>query len=136
VGLSSCFCKYTFFILTIHTAATDDAWIGSAFFFTQYEVKDTAKPYWFFKADIMDGVRTLFRRFGIRIPHYDTEERTLDVLIKPKHPPVTGYRIIVTAAAISFGMTKAMLSYRGQQTAPTTVEWAYGVVVTVMCVVL
>ncbi|RXW15815.1 hypothetical protein EST38_g10038 [Candolleomyces aberdarensis] len=103
-----------------------------AFFLSQYEIKDTAKPYWFFKADMMDGVRTLFRPFGIKIPQYETEERTLDLLIKPKHPPVTGYRIIVTAAAILFGMTKAMLSYRGEQTGPMTVEWAYGIVVTVI----
>jgi hypothetical protein len=108
---------------------------GSAFFLSQYEVKDTAKPWWFFKADMMEGVRTLFRRFRLNIPQYDTEERTLGLLIKPKRPPVTGYRIIVTVAAILFGMTKATLSYGGQQTAPTTIEWAYGVVVTVMCVV-
>ncbi|KAJ2918714.1 hypothetical protein MD484_g1676, partial [Candolleomyces efflorescens] len=107
-----------------------------AFSFTQYEIKDSAKPYWFFRADMMDGVRALVRRFGITVPHYDTEERGLDVLIKPKHPPVTAYRMIVTAAAISFGMAKALLSYHGQQTTPTTVEWAYGVVVTVMCVTL
>ncbi|KAJ2933426.1 hypothetical protein H1R20_g3676, partial [Candolleomyces eurysporus] len=103
-----------------------------AFFLSQYEIKDTAKPYWFFKADMMNGVRTLFRPFGIKIPQYETDERTLDLLIKPKHPPVTGYRIIVTAAAILFGMTKAMLSYRGEQTGPMTVEWAYGIVVTVI----
>lgn len=83
---------------------------------------------------MMDVIRRYSPQYGIKFPHYDTEERTLELLIKPKHPPVTGYRIIVSAAAFSFGMTKATLSYRGQQTAPTAVEWAYGVVVTVMCV--
>ena len=75
----------------------------------------------------MDGVRAL----GIPIPMYDTEERPTDLLLKPKQPSVTGYRILVSASAVSFGMTKAFLSYRGLDTAPTTVEWVYGVMITV-----
>ncbi|KAJ2934397.1 hypothetical protein H1R20_g2702, partial [Candolleomyces eurysporus] len=112
--------------------STTIEWIsGIVVLLLEYEAKDTARPYWFFKADIMDGVRKLFRNhLGINIPQYDTEERDLDSLFKPKTLPITGYRIIVTASAISFGMTKAALAYRGFEPAPITVEWIYAVVVT------
>lgn len=96
------------------------------FFLNIYEAKDDAKPSWAFKFDVVDGIRGL----GLRIPIYDTEERS-EYLIRPKQIPVTGYRILVSASATSFGITKALLSYRGLKTAPTTVEWVYGVVLTV-----
>ncbi|RXW12048.1 hypothetical protein EST38_g13806 [Candolleomyces aberdarensis] len=102
-----------------------------AYFLGQYyEAKDTAWPYWLFRADIMNGVRKLFRSVGIKIPRYNTEAPNLEFLIKPKHPPITGYRILVTASAIIFGMTKAVCSYIGLETAPSTVEWLYGVAIT------
>ena len=70
----------------------------------------------------------------MNIPQSDTEELNSESLIQSKRPPITGYRILVTASAISFGMTKAALSYRGFETVPTTIEWIYGVVVTLLCV--
>ncbi|RXW15582.1 hypothetical protein EST38_g10277 [Candolleomyces aberdarensis] len=112
-------------------------WVGGIiflllfFFLNEYEAKNTARPYWVFKADIMDGVRNLLRdHLGINIPQYDTEERDLELLLKPETLPMTGYRIIVTASAISFGITKAALAYHGFESAPTTVEWIYAIVVT------
>ncbi|KAJ2933428.1 hypothetical protein H1R20_g3681, partial [Candolleomyces eurysporus] len=111
-------------------------WVGGivvfliAYFLGQYyEAKDTAWPYWFFRADAMNGVRKLFRSIGIKIPQYNTEQPNLDFLIKPKHPPVTGYRILVTTSAIAFGLTKAACSYAGQETAPDAVELVYGAVI-------
>ncbi|KAJ2936351.1 hypothetical protein H1R20_g741, partial [Candolleomyces eurysporus] len=102
-----------------------------AFFLTDYESKESAKPYWLFKADVMNGVRPVFQHFGIMMTEYDNKERPRESLrLRLKHPPVTGYRIIVTAAAVSFGMTKAVLSYRELEMAPAAIEWIYSVVVT------
>ena len=75
----------------------------------------------------MDGIRAL----GLPILVYDTEERSMELLLKPRQPSITGYRILVSASAVSFGITKAFLSYQGLDTAPTTVEWVYGVLITV-----
>lgn len=59
-----------------------------------------------------------------KLPEYDTRERTRESLrLELGHPPVTGYRVMVTATAISFGITKAILCYRRLKTASTVVEW-------------
>ncbi|KAJ3505941.1 hypothetical protein NMY22_g17410 [Coprinellus aureogranulatus] len=100
------------------------------FFLTRYyEPKDEAKPYWLFKYDVVDRIRTL----GIPIPLYDTEELPAERLIKSGTLPVSGYRILVSLCVISFGTTKALLAYRGLSShgAPTAVEWVYGILVTV-----
>ena len=47
-----------------------------------------------------------------------------------RHPPITGYRIAITASVLVFGLTKAMLGYLGCSVAAKTVDWIYGVVVT------
>ncbi|KAF6753544.1 hypothetical protein DFP72DRAFT_901982 [Ephemerocybe angulata] len=101
-----------------------------AFFISQYEAKESAYPQWLFKTDMVMAVRPFLRRLGITIPRYSTEERTVDPLIKPKHPSVTGYRILVTGTAISLGLTKAIVAYLGHTTVPTTLEWIYGILVT------
>lgn len=44
-------------------------------------------------------------------------------------PELTGYRILTVLLTAGFGLSKAILSYRGLSTAPTTVDWLYGVVV-------
>ncbi|TEB27244.1 hypothetical protein FA13DRAFT_1578794, partial [Coprinellus micaceus] len=44
-------------------------------------------------------------------------------------PFITGYRVLVSAMAISFGTAKAYLSYRGKEGAPKAVEWVYGAIV-------
>jgi len=43
------------------------------------------------------------------------------------HPPVTGYRIIVTLVVAIVGMTKSALLYGQQPTEATTVECVFGV---------
>ncbi|KAJ7497710.1 hypothetical protein FB451DRAFT_1017304 [Mycena latifolia] len=45
------------------------------------------------------------------------------------HPRLTGYRILFFLLTAGFGAVKAFSSYRGQTTAPTTLDWVYGVVV-------
>ncbi|KIK00152.1 hypothetical protein K443DRAFT_679419 [Laccaria amethystina LaAM-08-1] len=47
-----------------------------------------------------------------------------------RRPPITGYRIVVTASVLLFGLAKAMLGYLGCSVAANTVDWIYGVVVT------
>ncbi|KIK00150.1 hypothetical protein K443DRAFT_679418 [Laccaria amethystina LaAM-08-1] len=47
-----------------------------------------------------------------------------------QHPPITGYRIVVTASVLLFGLAKAMLGYLGHPVAANTFDWTYGVVVT------
>ncbi|TDL24732.1 hypothetical protein BD410DRAFT_718406 [Rickenella mellea] len=44
---------------------------------------------------------------------------------------LTGYRLIVILTTAGFGLSKAALSYHGKSTAPTTLEWLYGIVITV-----
>ncbi|KAI0047323.1 hypothetical protein FA95DRAFT_1466115, partial [Auriscalpium vulgare] len=45
---------------------------------------------------------------------------------------VTGIRLLNTALIAAFGIPKAVLSYQGQSTAPTTIEWASGVLCAIM----
>jgi hypothetical protein len=45
------------------------------------------------------------------------------------HPRLTGYRILTVVLTAGFGLSKAALSYCGQSTVPTTLDWLYGVVV-------
>jgi len=54
-----------------------------------------------------------------------TEHRT-------HHPGLTGYRLLVILLTAIFGLSKAGLSYHGQSTAPTTLDWIYGVVVFIL----
>ena len=55
----------------------------------------------------------------------------VEPFIKAKHAPITGYRLLVSVSAVSFGLAKATLSYRNAKViVPSAVEWVYGVVVT------
>ena len=47
-----------------------------------------------------------------------------------RHPPITGYRILVTASVLLFGLAKVMLGYLGYPVAANTFDWIFGVVVT------
>ena len=95
------------------------------------EAREDAWPKWFFKLDSMDLVWWLLRRISVRPPRYQTEEADSNLLFKPKHPALTGYRILVTLCVVGLGTLKAGLSYRGNSTEPTTIEWVLGVVITV-----
>ncbi|TDL16799.1 hypothetical protein BD410DRAFT_795004 [Rickenella mellea] len=53
---------------------------------------------------------------------------------EPRHPKLTGYRIIVISLTTIFGVSKAALAYQGESAAPTTLEWVLGVVVAMGCV--
>jgi hypothetical protein len=43
---------------------------------------------------------------------------------------LTGYRLITIFVVLAIGVAKAILAYKGQLTAPTTLDWVLGVVAT------
>jgi hypothetical protein len=45
------------------------------------------------------------------------------------HPRLTVYRILFFTLTVGFGASKAVSSYQGQTTVPTTFDWIYGIVV-------
>ncbi|KIK00153.1 hypothetical protein K443DRAFT_679420 [Laccaria amethystina LaAM-08-1] len=47
-----------------------------------------------------------------------------------RHPPITGYRIAITASVPLFGLAKAMFGYLGYSLAANTFDWVFGVIVT------
>lgn len=51
-------------------------------------------------------------------------------------PRLTGYRIIFFLLTCGFGTVKGVLSYLGNSTVPTFLDWAYGVVVVSLWVLL
>ncbi|TFK22028.1 hypothetical protein FA15DRAFT_54082 [Coprinopsis marcescibilis] len=105
-----------------------------SFIFSKVENREAARPQWFFKKDFMDFVWAIGRLSSWRTPRYRSEERPSALLIKPRRPPVTGYRILVSICVVSFGMAKAGLSYSGKEAAPTAVEWVFGVFVSLSSV--
>ncbi|TDL19101.1 hypothetical protein BD410DRAFT_792523 [Rickenella mellea] len=48
-----------------------------------------------------------------------------------RHPTITPFRLMITCLTAGFGMSKAWLAYRGLPTFPTTLEWVFGVMVTI-----
>lgn len=48
---------------------------------------------------------------------------------RPWHPKLTGYRVAVLALTTGFGLSKAVLAYRGESFAAITLEWVFSVVV-------
>ncbi|TDL13295.1 hypothetical protein BD410DRAFT_779258 [Rickenella mellea] len=44
------------------------------------------------------------------------------------HPKLTGYRLIVLTLTTVFGISKAVLMYNGQYTAPNILDWQFGVI--------
>jgi len=69
----------------------------------------------------------LRNRIGFNRPRYLSDE--IDARDQPAgiHPPVTGYRIIVTLVVTIVGMTKSGLLYGQQATEATAVECVFGV---------
>lgn len=51
---------------------------------------------------------------------------------EPWHPKLTVHRALIISLTTGFGLAKAILSYRGKSVAPTTIEWVFGVVVTLL----
>jgi len=62
-------------------------------------------------------------------PRYITNEQVFTPGAS-RHPPVTGYRLLVTGTVFIFGMGKAISAYLSIPTVPHTLEWIFGVIVT------
>jgi hypothetical protein len=53
-------------------------------------------------------------------------ESTSDGLPPPLGVKLTGYRLLNMSAVFVFGITKAILTYMGQSSVPTTLDWVSG----------
>ncbi|KAH6907466.1 hypothetical protein BKA70DRAFT_1283082 [Coprinopsis sp. MPI-PUGE-AT-0042] len=100
------------------------------------ELSHNPKPAWLFQYDTLDVVWSLAKTLSFQPPIYETEEITVELLVKPRHAPITLYRLMVSLSALGFGLLKAALSYLGKTLEPTTVDWILGVVVTIGWVLL
>ncbi|TDL19100.1 hypothetical protein BD410DRAFT_684318, partial [Rickenella mellea] len=47
------------------------------------------------------------------------------------HPAITPCRFVIICLTGGFGLSKAFLAYRGLSSFPTTLEWVFGVVVSI-----
>jgi hypothetical protein len=65
---------------------------------------------------------------------YMLTPRTLSSIQKTEPTALTGYRLLIILLTAIFGLSKAGLSYNGQSTASTTLDWMYGAVVFALCV--
>ncbi|KAH6907465.1 hypothetical protein BKA70DRAFT_356835 [Coprinopsis sp. MPI-PUGE-AT-0042] len=111
-------------------------WITTTLVFLIYlvlsvvELNHRPRPAWLFQRDTLDIVWMFARKLSFRPPVYETRETTAELLVTPRHPPITLYRLLVTFTALRFGLLKAAFSYLGKTTEPTTLDWLLGVVVT------
>ena len=92
--------------------------------------EETSNRYftWLFNVDFMEYLWAFLENFtGFSRPYYISDE--VDAQDQPAtiHPPVTGYRIIVTLVVAIVGMTKSVLLYGQQPTEATAVECVFGV---------
>ncbi|KDQ53914.1 hypothetical protein JAAARDRAFT_60998 [Jaapia argillacea MUCL 33604] len=63
------------------------------------------------------------------LPDYAPDPQKSRSLPVPWYPKVTGYRLLVIVLTAAFGLSKALVSYNGRTFVPITIEWVYGVVV-------
>ena len=104
-----------------------DSRANSDFFLSYFDGNETARPKWLFQTDLMDALRDACLKAGIVIPIYDTTDKfEARSFGWKKRPSITGYRLLVSVIALSFGTTKAYLSYTGNEAGSKGVEWAYG----------
>lgn len=81
----------------------------------------------------------LFSSTSQHFPH-NLHNSTLDSMIAPPAlettdtPIVTGNRIFVTISVVGFGVSKAIVTYRGFPTSANTLDWVFGVVVSTLSV--
>ncbi|KAF8159769.1 hypothetical protein B0H34DRAFT_417352 [Crassisporium funariophilum] len=97
-------------------------------FIGSYEVHEPRVLPWFFHDDYLEYLWSFIRTFTrFQPPAYLSDERKVGMILTGKHPPITGYRILVTVMALSFGLLKATLSFVGLNMGATTVECIFGV---------
>ncbi|TDL13660.1 hypothetical protein BD410DRAFT_846728 [Rickenella mellea] len=99
------------------------------YFLGLFETHAPLSAPWLFEKDCMFVCWQLLHAFKWSTPTYRSDERSIGMLIKPPHPSITGYRILLVLITTTFGSIKAVLSYQGHTTSPTTLDWAFGVVI-------
>ena len=55
-----------------------------------------------------------------------------DAALPPLGVKLTGYRLLNMMTVFSFGIIKTILTYMGQSTAPTTLDWVSGALLAVV----
>ncbi|KAF8148664.1 hypothetical protein B0H34DRAFT_811867 [Crassisporium funariophilum] len=122
--------------LKLTSASITIEWILGVVFFLllnligSYEEQRPPGPVmtWFFHVDHMAYVWAIFRYFtGSPTLSYLTEEHNVSMMLTLRHPPITGYRILVTVSVALFGFTKAALSYGKPDLEFKIVECVFGV---------
>lgn len=99
--------------------------------FSSAEARGSTHPKWLFHYDTLDLLWAFARKLSLHPPAYENKERQSNLRAKPRRPPVTLYRMFVSACVLSFGLSKAAVSYLGRKTEPSALEWFLGVVVTI-----
>ncbi len=56
----------------------------------------------------------------------------MDATPPPLGVKLTGYRLLNMTTVFSFGIAKGILTYMGQSTAPTTLDWVAGALLAVV----
>jgi len=93
-----------------------------------YEEANNRYLTWLFNVDYMEYFwASLEKLTGFRRPYYISDEIDARHQAAGIHPPLTGYRIIVTVLVVSVGMTKSALMYGQESLEATTVECVFGV---------
>ncbi|KIM40764.1 hypothetical protein M413DRAFT_28531 [Hebeloma cylindrosporum] len=89
-----------------------------------YEDAHIRRMTWFFEVDYLDYLWDFLHRFArIHGPNYRSDEAIEGRISISNHPPMTGYRLLVTSTVLTVGMTKSGLVYWDCQTQNATLEW-------------
>ncbi|KIM40719.1 hypothetical protein M413DRAFT_166675 [Hebeloma cylindrosporum] len=92
--------------------------------------EETSNRYftWLFNDDSMDYLWALLEKYpGFYRPFYISDEIDPRLQAVGIHPPLTGYRIIITLVVAIVGLTKSALLYGQKPKEATTVECVFGV---------
>ena len=93
-----------------------------------YEKTNNRYFTWLFDFDCMEFLWVPLENLtGFNRPYYISDEIDARHQAAGIHPPLTGYRILVTVVVASVGMTKSALLYGQQPTEATIVECIFGV---------
>ncbi|KAH9034545.1 hypothetical protein EDB84DRAFT_62163 [Lactarius hengduanensis] len=63
--------------------------------------------------------------------HSDDRSANMDATPPPLGAKLTGYRLLNITIVFSFGIAKAILTYKGRSTEPTTLDWVGGALLAV-----
>ncbi|PPR03115.1 hypothetical protein CVT24_012418 [Panaeolus cyanescens] len=102
----------------------------------QDNLNDDSKS-WFYDYDCMNLIWQALRACSIEPPEYSNFEAPFRGLHDSRRVPViTNYRLLVSLIVFASGMLKAVLTYTGQSSGATAVDWISGVVVATILYIL